>query len=756
MNTLESTINWWESLQEKKRRYKENYNLVRGIIQFGWSYHFLTSKDPYFQHLVIDHNNNQYVVSGDNTVSSIDIKTTERFQANRNFWKNLNFIKEATTEWINTVRWIIRNAIRNKNRDNNTIAPEIKIDSKYWLQHRKILTKLYIDTLQNEYDLRDQHIETNEIRLNTQWEQYYSDILSSFYIACDKKKFFWSTREDTLFPNGIFSIIRNKLKSQKTLSSEEICDFIIYILSKEKAPEWESQEAQQERHKANGMKINAGNQLRAMLFDEQKYNYFTMKKLTQKFWSTQHKISDIISQELDIPQGDIYTEWRSKDLFSMGSKELRRDIIQDWLWSRTWIDDTHLLNAKRDDVIVWIFKKQIEEFKAMYKKQWYTILIDDIEIANKFKKWEIIIEDTNVTDMQQELHNFFWVQRNQWIKDKKWEVYKYKIDKEHISNLPWNVIDGIQKTIKNDKKKTGGNGPYADIKFRMSYRLQNDSTGDIIENTGWYEHQIVNMNSHNEGGLSSHFLVDAKKTVVNLIRSRSTIGLNEFSEVVSGWLNTLTEELWILWWYIDSYQRTGKRDDERPPRKFVEEQFKIRNQVPQELLKIAWINNQELTYIEIDRNSLLKWKIEKAIERYLLDDLFENNMVNWFFYDNDTIGDISEMIKQWTENNLYSNWLKHNYIINKWLTDPLNNKYGLCWGWSNNLCNGLRNWTYSSKGYIGIKNQDGVDFFKVTDLAGILADCTYLQPQKDVTIEKGKIELFQILKTQIIKEKTSS
>jgi hypothetical protein len=82
-------------------------------------------------------------------------------------------------------------------------------------------------------------------------------------------------RENTVFPEDCMSNIRSKIKMKKLLSNEEICDFVIYLAHNKDII---NNDKVRNNH-VKGMKKLIINQLRKMLYIEQKYNYYNIKNI---------------------------------------------------------------------------------------------------------------------------------------------------------------------------------------------------------------------------------------------------------------------------------------------------------------------------------------------------------------------------------------------------------------------------------------------------------------------------------------------
>lgn len=735
-----------ESPAEIQQRHTEQYTMVRGFNQLLSAYDFWVNVWPYPLHLIFDKDKNALLIQGDTTFSWIDIKTTNFASAKKKLevllqriygdnlreWdmqlsdtESINKVQKLTDEVFRHIKELVKweQAVWPK-------AEKVLIDHTSNRTYKAILQKLYADThIHKEQAWSKKIIDNKELfRLNERGKQYFSSIISDLYKYYQKTKFLWADREKWVFPNNTYLGIRTKLDQNKTLSTEELCSLISHLITSKDITENESI-SDADKHHAKWLKKLMINQLWAMLYDEQLYNYRTLETLTKDWSSWQESRDQEVCTELGLPLEDIYTETSFKWLSSIGSKELRREKVADMLRARTWIQDDKF----DPEAIKKIFAVHLTALEEYFKEQWYDLIINDIELANKFDKKDkqLFISPQDIEEINKSFESYI---PKQSISDQSsplpWaNKTSYTRNLDNISYLDNEGKDMVKRAFENNSKKTWWNGEYADIKIRVSYSLHHQATWESIDNTGWYEHMIVNMDSKNECGLSDHnIILDPKKTIVNMIRTKSHIGIDEFFKLVSWGLDTLTWQLIKRKELLES----SPADNKRPSKDYIQTQYALRNQIPHEFINLANEGTNDTigsstTYIDLDTNPVHKQRIEKAIAHYILQDLFNKWLIQWYFYDNDSIDGLADRIQWWLEGKFSYLHTNRDAIISQALQSKNQNHYRICGWWSNNLVYALRNGTLSGKGTIGIPYNGSIMFFRVTTLAGILADATTMQ-----------------------------
>ena len=263
------------------------------------------------------------------------------------------------------------------------------------------------------------------------------------------------------------------------------------------------------------------------------------------------------------------------------------------------------------------------------------------------------------------------------------------------------------------------------LKIKIEYELINNETWEIISSTGWYEHQIVGYDSTNEAWLSHHdIFFDPEKNIVNQIREKWQINVDQFINSVHGWLELALEELHNLKKLLDDYEPSLSNY----PKKYLHSQLVIKNMIPKEVTEMAWLKVWT-TYTSIANNIKKKLAVEKAIETYLLRKLFREGVIHPYLYVDNLEGTQKDMLK-WRKIKLaeskYSMDFDIDQHVEKLLSDNEEYKrfHRICGGGSGNLTKILTNATLSRKWYIGIVYQEWdktkIVYIKVAKMANIL------------------------------------
>ncbi len=558
--------------------------------------------------------------------------------------------------------------------------------------------------------------------MTLEWRQYFSNIIASFLQYNKEGKFLGRLWAEHLFPSSTRSHLRDLSEQGKSLSVTQIADFIDYILYPTPRPsQKESSEERIKRHQHNHMKSLAINQLYAMMHVEQKYNYNAFCNISQWLSDSMREVDKNIREKIKIKSDDIYTPFRTKGLYGLASKALRGEDSADLLGWRTWIEDKVLQADNNVEVVQTIMDEAIINLKDFYAKKWYKVKITGLEIANKFKddndskikdgndskiKFPSDVEKT-LTDGLKEKHPVTDTQEEKSISFKD----VFNIDIENSSLLFEHEKKIIAEAIKKDWTKTGWNGNYADCKFRLLFELEPINGGETLKNLS-YEHQIVNMDSENEGWLSDHnIFLDPLKSIQTTLRNSTTVDSGKFVHAVSWGIDKTIAEL-------QQYKRYLYGDDPLPdgmPRKLVEKQVAIRNTIPPAICKLAGIQEGSL-YTALDcGDAKTKEKVELAVAKYLLHDQFEKWRLHWFVYDNDHISGLTRSLKNHPSANAkklsYTQHSSFGKMVDAALTPEgqASGKYCFCGGWSYNLTRSALTGFISDKWTIGIKNKNNND-----------------------------------------------
>ncbi len=595
------------------------------------------------------------------------------------------------------------------------------------------LKKLYNDTFEYKDNFWEKDQEWNIVDLSILWKEYFSNtILGAFYSYNESNNFLSKNWRENLFPHNTYIGIREKLKNKQSLTTDEIIDFIDYLLQKTSKSENENETQRTQRHHHNMAKNHLINILYSMIYSEQKYNYNNTSTIHNWFQKSAKTIDETIRNNNNIKQEDIYTELWVKGLPSIAFKELRWEEVQDLLRWRTRIEDSLLQREDKYTIIKNTFETAINNLKTFYKKQWYHIVIDSFNIANKFKDWDIQFDKDEIQRIEEYLQKTHTIEDNIFIKNKKTNTHARDFYEYDIINIPNQLITSeekkiIQQAIDNDNSKTWGNWNYADIKFRMMFHLTKiDNPNKRIYNQS-YEHMIVNMNSWNEWGLSDHnIFLDPIKNIPLKLRISTAIDIGIFMDSVSWWVDKTIKELNILQSYLDNL-------DSKPnhiSKKFIKQQLLQRNKIPDEILKIAWIDYPR-TYLELDKDFVAKEKIDNAVAEYLLNDQFKKWRLHRFIYDNDNLKWLSENLDIHLHKNKEISYTHkgHNKLLKKAIQEKEWGKICITWWWSNNLSKWCNSKLFSQKACIWIVNPktDSIYFFTIPTFTWIVGEGTHIK-----------------------------
>ena len=754
----------FQNSKDFKKWARRNHILWREWNANLISHNFHLTNNPYSPHIVTLSDWNQYLISHtDGTVSIIDAKSSKMTQPQSKEILSIlqwyNKLHHKDFDLLEKINQLQKNIIFETQHDyiSQNIYPNIQESyNKSYNQEKKLqrlkkvkyINKLYNETKKynNEFWIKNND---NTIDITDEWKKYFSQtIIQNFLSYNEKTNFLWRNWIESLFPNNIFIGIRSKLTEGKNLSLDEIADFIDYLLEKEYGNTQESQEDMRSRHNRNQLKSHVINMLYALMYTEQRYSVSKINSITKTFSDTFTTIDTNISKNLHIDPEDIYTEWWVKWLPSMAFKELRGEDVKDYMRWRTWINRTLLEDKNKKHIFVQsTFDETIGNIKDYVNTQWYDVEFWNIEFANKFNDGEITFDQNNLDIAKNALIQKHTIQQT-WDREQNIRsIYKYS-----IKDLPHKEIDQrtknyIQYAMDKDNSKTGWNGSYADIKFRLTFRLINQKDpNDIIENMS-YEHMIVNMDSENEWGLSDHnIFLDPLKTIQSKLKISTAIDTDIFVDSVSWGIDKTIKELSKLEYYLNNPTKRPKNMSLN----FINNQLTIRNTIPQEILDIAWLQSP-LTYLEVDKNKDCKEKIEIAVATYLLRDQFSKGRLHWFIYDNDHIENISDKmqgtLKEWEDISYF--YKGQEQLLQEALKNRHTGKYCLCWWWSNNLAKVTNSKLHSGKWYIGIIipwSTDEIMFIGTADFSGIVNLWTSIK-NNDIILEKINQDLITTFNT---------
>lgn len=728
------------------KKYEDQYNIARPLNNDLISYNFHNSQNAYSPHAVYD-TTWELIYVLDGTVSIIDAKTSRITEDNRNIKFITNKPKTA-----NTIQDINRKVVENLNEIYKTAVTSIrpyldKFEKRKFLRNKNILKKLYNDAILYKDDFWSIW-ERNTLIMTEQWRQYFSSILSEFYCYNDSNNFLSKNWKENLFPNNTYLAIREKLQKNQTLTDDEICDFVDYLLHKWLKKDIETAEETIKRHHSDTAKSHLINILYGMMYSEQEYNYKRVTDLNTWLFATSD-IDHTLSKELDISNDSIYTEMRQKWLPSIAFKELRWESVTDLIWWRTWLDDELLYTSDKYHIVEKIFTLVIENLINFYDKKWYIFMMESFDLANKFKKWNITFDNNILVNIEKKLQQKYMIwdtvvqsKKNTHLRD----IYDYDIlhIKNHIATIEEKKI--IHNALENDNSKTWWNGAYADIKFRMWFHLINKNNAqDVIHNQS-YEHMIVNMNSSNEWWLSEHnIFLDPIKNIPLKLRISTALDTDIFMDSVCGWIDKTIKELSKLKTYID--HKETKPDG--ISMKYIEKQFQQRNMIPKEILDMAWLKSP-YTYLDLDKNYIDKQKIENTVAEYLLIDQFKKWRLHWFIYDNDKIDWLTENLQTQllNEKNISYQYFWHSEFLKQALYEKNTWKYCICGWWSNNLAKWCNSKLFSDRWYIWVvdSQNDIINFFTIPVFTWIVAEWTHIK-KDDVILWSIK----SIYKTQLKK-----
>lgn len=586
--------------------------------------------------------------------------------------------------------------------------------------------------------------------LTEEGKHYFSlELLQPFLDYNRKTNFLGRQWKEYLFPSHIFEQFRNKLTSNEVLSELELGEFIDYLLQKEEAPWEETREERNSRHYRNKTRTHASNILYAMLYSEYEYSYIKLRELSKDIHTLRRWIDRTLEGLLEQKnKNTLYTDWGIKALPALAIKELRRQVVTDYIRSRTAVSDALLKNKNKYTNIQTIFETSLKSLQHYYLTKWYNIQFHTIEIVNYFV-WNqgIDFDDRDsLSRIEKNLTSLFSATK------------QTKSSYKDIFSIDWNQIntDKFDKNIKNliqhafVQDGIRGTGQWAkgkntltttweiwigieNIKIKTTFTLFNQSSQETIENLS-YEHVIVNMNTLNEWWLYDHnIFYDPLKTLHVKLRISSALDVNILVDSIGWWIDKTIYELNQL----QSYLRDDSKNTKNIPLSYIQQQFNNRKYIPQEILEIAEISEQ-LTYLDIQNNHILKDKIELAVAKYILQEQLRNGKLQRFIYDdksNETTA-LLRMIKDkkrwWQKNivytredNLLDNALQHR---DEWI-------YCLSGGGSNNLMRAIFAARYSDKWYIWFQSHDNTTLFiKVSDLRDSIAP--WVSIQDGVTIQK--------------------
>lgn len=723
-------------------QYQSQYELMRELNNDLIFRNFLKRKDAYSPHGIIDHTNKIHYIHWDNTVSIIDLKTSRINKAkekiktnNRISEKQANRIESINQKLITTLRkWEEQQSIKYTSKERLLDQEQDSITIRYNnIKKTNTLKKLYNDTFEYKDIFWKKDEKWNIIDLSILWKEYFSNtILGAFYSYNESNNFLSKNWRENLFPHNTYIGIREKLKNKQSLTTDEIIDFIDYLLQKTSKSENENETQRTQRHHHNMAKNHLINILYSMIYSEQKYNYNNTSTIHNWFQKSAKTIDETIRNNNNIKQEDIYTELWVKGLPSIAFKELRWEEVQDLLRWRTRIEDSLLQREDKYNIIEDTFVTAINNLKIFYEKQWYHIVIDSFNIANKFKDWDIQFDKDEIQRIEEYLQKTHTIEDNIFIKNKKTNTHARDFYEYDIINTSNQLITSeekkiIQQAIDNDNSKTWGNWNYADIKFRMMFHLTKiDNPNKRIYNQS-YEHMIVNMNSWNEWGLSDHnIFFDPIKNIPLKLRISTAIDIGIFMDSVSWWVDKTIKELNILQSYLDNL-------DSKPnhiSKKFIKQQLLQRNKIPDEILKIAWIDYPR-TYLELDKDFVAKEKIDNAVAEYLLNDQFKKWRLHRFIYDNDNLKWLSENLDIHLHKNKEISYTHkgHNKLLKKAIQEKEWGKICITWWWSNNLSKWCNSKLFSQKACIWIVNPktDSIYFFTIPTFTWIVGEGTHIK-----------------------------
>lgn len=733
---VSESIPWVPSFEQLDKEFSHKYLFVRAINQLMNGYDFYSSVDPYAPHISFswDKINRIY----DHTSSWIDLKSSSRKDILVFVKEKLNIIQDEDPWFlhrilhldedknidaliiIDLIKDIIKNHVKSEKVDHKT-KERIK-NAKY-----QTIKRLY-RLIPKKRDFFEEDPENVDcIKLSSAWKQYFTRILSDLVSHYDSTLALGKDWRQQVFPNELFAHELGKITSNTPLSEKELHNIIAHLSREINKHEieylikhGEITDSKTIKNVTNGIKSFILNHAYASIYVEQYYNHFLTEALTKDRNNKHHE------------DAEYFTEKSQKWLASSANKELRKETIRDRTRARTWVDKSIFEKWEwRQNKIVDIFNKELNELKQSFDTQWYTMNISSIEVVNKYKSWETVISEDEVKNIQDNLHKKYDIVKDVSKIAKKKKTTPIIINRdfcEQTLDLPNDLIDWIQQAFIADGGTSGWNWDYADIKIRVAYTITNKETWDEIQETGWYEHQIVPFDSTNEAWLSSHeIILEPRKNIINQIRNKGQISIDEFSNSVHGWLIALIAKLRQREDRIDTEYSSTR--NHREPHDFITKQLELRNLIPQEFCEIAWLQHP-LTYTEIANNLEYKNKIEKAIEIHLLQELFDNNIIHWYLYANDE----DDLWNTWwsridttLSTQHYCNYADATTYLQQALAATPNQKknFRILWWWSGNFTNSLCNATISNAWYIAINykwknNNKEIAFIKVDRLANIL------------------------------------
>lgn len=713
------------SWQEFDQWSKIKHNIVRELNTEIISNNFYFTNDAYSPHFVVLEDGEIYLISSkDNSVSIIDVKTARMsWKSRERLHKALKDSQYNDNDLSQKIDDMTKTIVFQEQQDKISLHAypsysqgsydaNASYDEKLQrYQSMKITEKLYNMTKHHQ-NFREIDGKQHTLDLTPQWKYFFAYIILEKFLSHNKSTNFlgrdWMTY---LFPNTIFESLRSNLEHKRYIELEELTTFVQYLLQKEEKPSHETKLQMRNRHKRQKMRSHVINMLYSMIYTEGRYSHTKINQLSAWFSDNLKTTESWIVRHLGIDENDIYTEWWIKSLFSLSIKELRGEFATDLMRWKSWISSDLLQDAnQKNNIIVSILSQQKDAIQQFYFERWYRVVIEEFEVANKYLKDKALVNRGIYFDKGDEssikLLVESWSSRQTShqanAQPKLRELYSYDISWIHIEGLDEEAKSMLQFALDQDDTKTWWNGNYADIKFRMRFYLEHMSNPeDVIKNLS-YEYQIVDMDSDNEWWLSDHnIFLGPLKTIQAKLKISSAIDVDIFVDSVSWGIDKTIWDLTLLQYYRDHPQERP----ENMPLQFVEKQFSIRNQIPREILTLAWLQ-QDLTYLEIDKHPEQKEKIELAVAKYLLQDQLSKWRLHWFIYDNDNASLLDISLRKNILNGEVSSFY-HSFqqdFIDEVLKEHHRKKgiYCLCGGWSNNLSKLNNNKSISGRWYIWI------------------------------------------------------
>lgn len=778
---------WWQISEWVKNthpiREKQKYAFVRVINQLMNIYYYNISNDPYPPHIVFNKESQPQIIAWDYTFSLIDLKYSQLISTIKFARSKLNKIREADPKFFEEILWLklwkdsngaiilaIKEMVESYAKEQNTDHQSQNriVQSDYPVTKRLYEIMPHVSDIFTYIQSEGQ--DPQKVNLSANGRKYISTILSEFFVKYDQEGTLWKHRKETVFPNDKFSHLLDKIFNKEVLSEKQINEFIGYFYSEQSNADLalvieyvirhtNISDSLLAKNMINGDKSFIANHLYGGLYVEQDYEYNKIKQLS-KAWIDRSKNQWEYADEYLIER---HVKW----LVSMTDKEFRSQKVNDFIRARTVVSDKILTNAQgRQGALIGIFTGELKNLTSSYNEQWWKMNISKIEVVNKYNEWDIIISSDQVQWIQASLEEIFSPQEQEGHKAvKKSQLPSIVINEDYCRselNASNEEIIGIKEVFKKDMLKTWSNGAYADIKIKMQYTLTNYKTWEILTNTWWYEHQIIHMSSTNEAGLSSHpIILDPRKNIVNQIREKGQINIKQFQNTVHGGLQSTINQL-CKW--DDILQWENNWSISQQYLEFIKIQFPIRNKIPEEICKLANIDDT-ITYMDIGNNLQQKLAVENAIEKYLLKDLFSKGIIHPYLYISEK-SQSGQNLAQKQQTQLREDKYSQVYNIDNYIdilypaseqknldgsASEQKNLYRICGWWSGNLTKTVLNATLSDKWYVGISYSDDlwnpkIVYIKVGKLANILYHSLSFDEQKDsITIKDFKQELFNVI-----------